>query len=481
MLLSMPKLNENSIFRHTTQSPSEIFQDLIENQHFRDFRWDDDQQRVQGLLSFIYNLLSSNTSFFQPCVRYLVSSVAQQLIPTSSLDLIKSALLKSYQLIPSSFNIFVNLLISHFPHRVSPVENILQYLQLLLFFIESVPYLRSSLWDAIITRFLEMDVEIKIEDIIDSDDEGDCSESEGDDVSDGDESSSDVAASDLARSTAEKLDLCMMEIFNFISNFHSKNKQRFLPDLMEYFFDSFDKLLLKTHKSKYTQFLIFYSIAISAKPDCKNDSVDAFVAFLLKRILSNECTSKFKPICTGYLASFIARGRFVTLPLVQFVLDILSKWSVRYVDIHGISSVDVDFSDHIIFYHVVIAILYICCFHLKDIVSVNGGIAFAKSLKLEYILLSKLNPLKMCLETVANEFARVAAEVSLLDCRSLIQSNRYLLLSNYEETVVGRSTLVDSFFPFDPYLLTESLSFIQPFYREWTGGEDSDDEDMESD
>jgi RNA polymerase I-specific transcription initiation factor RRN3 len=51
---------------------------------------------------------------------------------------------------------------------------------------------------------------------------------------------------------------------------------------------------------------------------------------------------------------------------------------------------------------------------------------------------------------------------------------------------LGRGTNpLDSFFPFDPYLLRRSYSFIEPFYKHWDGGASADlyvpDDDVEDD
>ncbi|KAL0214392.1 hypothetical protein P9112_006576 [Eukaryota sp. TZLM1-RC] len=471
------------------------------------FKWSVDSSVNEAFLSFVYNLIASNSYFFQPCIRFLVSSVIQDPLPDQkTVEMVQERLLQFYQLVPSSHNVFVDTLTTNFPHRVVDVSVIVQYLKFILFFISRVSAFRGKLWEVIFSKLLEIDVEIKLEDIIDSDDEDDL---KFDDVIDGYNDDSDDpisgqnsldphAISELAKSMADKLDSCMEVLFRFISDFYSNctSETQFLTDLVEFQLDCFDSLLARTHRSKFVQFLIFYSIAVSSERSLKAnqnvidpnrqsnpEAADAFVAFLLKRILSPDAeVERFKPLCVGYLGSFIARASFIPLKMIKFVLTILADWCRNYVDFYGNPTTDIDFSRHLLFYHVAISLLYVLCFHLESIVKSPGGLSFAHSLKLDYLLLSRLNPLKFCLETVANEFGRIAAETGVVDCRNVLLSNSKMLVSDYSDYGQPKGALVDAYFPFDPYLLTESAQFVEPFYRDWgdCGDDDSEGSEMES-
>lgn len=148
---------------------------------------------------------------------------------------------------------------------------------------------------------------------------------------------------------------------------------------------------------------------------------------------------------------------------------------------------------------------------------------------------SRLNPLRFCSATVVKQFARIAQHTGFLYCYSIIDANNR---SNRRSTMgvpaavtrtgapVSRSTslnrihlredgastpmsqdgsdrgtpkpeipptsttnvkvttasVLEAFFPFDPYKLESSAAFINPFYREWADvapDEDDDDEDEE--
>jgi len=113
-----------------------------------------------------------------------------------------------------------------------------------------------------------------------------------------------------------------------------------------------------------------------------------------------------------------------------------------------------------------------------------------------------LQPLKHCLESVRHEFLHLASVFGLLD-ENLLQHlvledqkmasglskmrQRKARLISTPATLekermkggvggLGRgSNPLDSFFPFDPYLLRRSHPFVEPFYKHWEGSADEED------
>lgn len=88
------------------------------------------------------------------------------------------------------------------------------------------------------------------------------------------------------------------------------------------------------------------------------------------------------------------------------------------------------------------------------------------------------------------QFARVAQATDFVYCHSIIDANRRSeynpspgslpLLPRGSGEVLASAEL-HTFFPFDPYTLPRSRSYIQGVYREWSsvaiGGEESDEEE----
>jgi len=95
-----------------------------------------------------------------------------------------------------------------------------------------------------------------------------------------------------------------------------------------------------------------------------------------------------------------------------------------------------------------------------------------------------MNPLKVCLPTVVKMFAHITRQHELVFCYTIIEQNNRMMLPVATPTssraVLNLSFMnqLDSFFPFDPYLLRRSSKFIKSCYQEWEGiEEDEVDED----
>ena len=119
-----------------------------------------------------------------------------------------------------------------------------------------------------------------------------------------------------------------------------------------------------------------------------------------------------------------------------------------------------------------------------------------------------LHPLKYCLESVRGEFLLLSDRFDLIEgsvLDRLIIEDRKMASSSPKGQVVKKASSIrtaatlekrrmnggvgglgrgsnplDSFFPFDPYLLRRSYSFVDPYYRHWTGSLNDDDLEHES-
>ena len=124
-----------------------------------------------------------------------------------------------------------------------------------------------------------------------------------------------------------------------------------------------------------------------------------------------------------------------------------------------------------------------------------------------------LHPLKYCLESVRGEFLLLSDRFDLIEGETLnrlIIEDRKMasnpqpngpngLMAKKASSIRTAATLekkrmtggvgglgrgsnpLDSFFPFDPYLLRRSYSFVDPYYRHWTGSLNEDDLELDSD
>ncbi|KAF8639860.1 hypothetical protein AX17_001115 [Amanita inopinata Kibby_2008] len=328
----------------------------------------------------------------------------------------------------------------------------------------------------------------------------------------------------------------------------------------------FDHTILRTFKSRYTQFLVFWFASLDP------EFADVFQGMLVDRALfasdstphniatgnsapdSHNAPSSTGPTPTviraaaaSYIGSFVSRATFIDRTNTRHVVGVLCEFLRSHLDavdeairIWGVTSV-VGFNDtgvgngavgraqNTVFYAVAQAVFLIFCFRWRDLLESEEGqgedeseswkgvmdpvgsvsaSAAATGKKwmpelgiLQRVVTSILNPLKVCSPNVVMQFARVAHATDFLYCYSILESNKRSehaprpsnLTSNHltSTSVVHPAILVsetvatelNTFFPFDPYRLQRSASFIQRIYREWSSvaidDEDEEDEDAE--
>lgn len=117
-----------------------------------------------------------------------------------------------------------------------------------------------------------------------------------------------------------------------------------------------------------------------------------------------------------------------------------------------------------------------------------ADLLFLQSLNFTKIVTCRLNPLKFGLPVVVQHFAAVTRAYQLAYCYTIIEHN-----SRSNLPIVHNSNRfavwLDTFFPFDPYVLRQSGSRITPLYLHYQGSinmdtgslsgkEDNDEDDF---
>ena len=96
--------------------------------------------------------------------------------------------------------------------------------------------------------------------------------------------------------------------------------------------------------------------------------------------------------------------------------------------------------------------------------------------------------MQVCSPNVVQQFARVAQHVGFVYCFSILEANRRSDSKDRHGNIPAISSIttkqsfdadLTTFFPFDPYRLPRSSSYIESIYREWSSVaiDDSDEED----
>lgn len=178
----------------------------------------------------------------------------------------------------------------------------------------------------------------------------------------------------------------------------------------------------------------------------------------------------------GYLASILARGKFVSRPLVKSFLTEMSNWAQQYIqrsDAVGSSS---SLKAHLVFYSVCQAIFYVIAFRSRELTADRNSLLHLETLQLQALVTSHLNPLRVCLPAVATTFAGVTRAHQLAYCHSVLERNaRRKLATIYSgnESQLPDESL-DTFFPFDPFLLKKSGKYINTLYLHYQAFEEGE-------
>mmetsp|Transcript_3764 Transcript_3764/g.4180 ORF Transcript_3764/g.4180 Transcript_3764/m.4180 type:complete len:736 (+) Transcript_3764:125-2332(+) len=459
------------------------------------------------------------------------------------LNYIHAALAKTLRLVPRAAVELQSVIAVKFPFRSSPfivkyVEQALIAVQSYGLMSE------ANVLELIVDKAMEMDVEIKIKDDgdVEIDNEKLTKNKDDDDEAifemDIDKATekppptpeelSKEATVKKIDEMAERLDSIMLLLFQHVEKRLQGDPTSALT-LFQLIIPIFENNILTTYRSKYVQFIVFHLCGATKCDDIYRE----FAGYLIEGILDPYRSTAIRQISTCYLASFVSRANYVCPETACETVSALLRWAETYLAVMEQEENDlINFQfcceKHSLFYTVCQAAFYLMCFRGVEVIDHHRSALayFANNpspvddsifADLDLIDLSQarwekicghyLNPLRFCLESVREEFIDLAKAHSLLtielqkklNASAKKQSSSHAkpnkrrgkrintpaistaLKGNYGVGGMGKgSNPLDSFFPFDPYLLRESHELIGPLYRDWNGGiEVEDDNDVE--
>ncbi|KAG8933493.1 hypothetical protein FRC01_008919 [Tulasnella sp. 417] len=309
----------------------------------------------------------------------------------------------------------------------------------------------------------------------------------------------------------------------------------------------FDRTILRTFKSRYTQFLLFWHSALDP------EYTDLFLGLLVSRALfEQDQPAVTRSAAASYIASLVSRALFVDRDSARRVVGLLCEYldgQLGYADDLlaeaqrngelGSDGFKISASHFSVFYAVAQAVFLVFCFRWRDFEiapdeSEDSGNRTGKKWVAELdvvqrTITSPLNPLKHCSQNVVKQFAKISQKTGFVYCYGVLENNKR---AEWAASVYSNSTAstpvkfpsgastpatprhpprqpvpvppsparlfvvadsavendVNAFFPFDPYKLPGSSSFIDDIYREWSmvaldegdseEEEDGDDQDV---
>lgn len=184
----------------------------------------------------------------------------------------------------------------------------------------------------------------------------------------------------------------------------------------------FDRTILRTFKSRYTQFLLFWYSSLDP------EFADMFQGMLVSRALFEDTQPMVtRAAAASYIASFVSRAQFVREDSAKRVVGLLCDFLETHLDMCAAmgEAFDPSAAHHALFYAVAQAVFLIFCFRWRDLQVDDElemddlGIDTMSHKKwipkldiMQRVVSSSLNPLKVSIECHIFDIIRY-----LRDCR----------------------------------------------------------------
>ncbi|XP_068452248.1 RNA polymerase I-specific transcription initiation factor RRN3 [Clinocottus analis] len=453
---------------------------------------------VGEYMVFLSNLVSAQTVYLCACLKMVVSHFTPKRVTIceGGVDISDSddedenlprnfnqchqALQLITRYVPSTSRFLMPILTENFPFVQKSSTTLECYVHNLLRVTTYMPSIRRDVLEVIIGKMLKLDVSAARSDIEETEENAELSQRAAERTEEGlfdmdEDLSADVPtrAAGMAHPVAERLDTLMAVVMAYIKDFchvegslHLERTKDLYRDLLSVF----DKLILPTHACAHVQYTLFYLCSFRVA------LAEAFLDHLWKILQSPSQPAVLRQAAAGYLGSFLARAKFIPVLTVRACLDLLLPWIHCYIDSQDSSgrTACCDISLHGPFYTACQAVFYTLIFRHRAMLEGNmkKGLEYLQSLNLERVVMCQLNPLKVCLPSVTNMFAAITRTYQVVFCYTIIERNNRHKLPVVRSTAGGdgvttNTNPLDSFFPFDPYLLKRSVQLIEPLYQVW--------------
>lgn len=482
-----------------------LFETTLINLIFFDIKWhlyhSTNKKLLNHLAEFLIDLNSAYTSLIYKCMTMLIkifqiTNVQESTINCEKMFEFSHKIIASLvKIAPTSKPNLVKLIDTLYPYMIKDTSVQESYIKNLLKITEYIKDVRINLFEICIQKILKIDVNCTREQIIESE------------LTKLDDLTEHIG---MKQPLADRLDVMMLQLLEYIhSNCFTKQDDKLVHDweicksIYKDLLFIFDKYILQTYGSSHVQFLMFYICSF------RSILAEGFLDYLWKRFISPASCAITRQICSYYIGSFLARAKFVSLTTCVATLQLIVTWIHNYINktVNNYSNFDL----HRTFYALTQTLFYVVIFRHRQLFHENANetLDLVKSWKLNEIINSKLNPLFYCLPTVRKKFAKITYVNQVAYCYSIIDANNRISLpivsssqtngikrmffSNQNDTFAnGMKTTekinkhvnenpLDSFFPFDPYLLTRSKDFISSIYQEFHDVVVDDDMDVDSD
>uniref|UniRef100_A0A7N0R8E2 RNA polymerase I-specific transcription initiation factor RRN3 n=1 Tax=Kalanchoe fedtschenkoi TaxID=63787 RepID=A0A7N0R8E2_KALFE len=461
--------------------------------------WNYTPDVMDALVKLIISLaVASNGKLLDSCLAMLVANFVPPLSFQKLLNMprgvtrkdqvlshVHSSLGQISELVPLAPARLLTIIIQRMPIIMKSEHTILLYVENMLR-LESGQlgeFIGSKMIMAVIDRLLDLDVEIEWDEANHDYCRREIFEMELDDM---EEAPVIMNKKEDLHKYAEKLDSLMVMAFEHLNTCKTGGR---LEKVFETLLWSFKTTVLNAYKSKFTQFVIFYTCSLDP-----NHCGKKFARTLASIFFDCGKPHISRMSAAAYLASYLARAKFLEFEFVADLLKSLVNWCLNYCqrfsatanktasnfwgqrnfDENEISIMagGVNPKAHRLFYAGCQAIMYVMCFQMRSYEELKDELFNP----LNEVLNHDLSPLKVCLPTIVNEFLRQARGASVFTrmaepASSYPEADELMFPDTFESDLsraFGGMERLDMFFPFDPILLTKSDRFIRPQYVYWS-------------
>ncbi|XP_053958304.1 RNA polymerase I-specific transcription initiation factor RRN3 [Anastrepha ludens] len=375
--------------------------------------------------------------------------------------------------IPMSFEIVLEAIESKFPYFKKATHVIAGYIHSVLWLIEYKPIFTEFVVQLVLQKLVLLDVNAPRSEIEETDyDDEELEENENAEIFEMDDCPKDDDVQPMKHPIAHTIDICMEKMFNFLNTKNpnllnaSAEQKLQLNKFWKILLSAFDNVILPSHNTHHVQFLLFYYCSF------KNTIAEAFLTSLWDKIKNPNISAVIRQAAVGYIASFLARAKFVHLPILKHYLKELCNWAHQYIQSCDQYRQNGSLKANIVFFSLCQAVFYVIAFRSRDLTVDRKSLLFLQSLQLSAIVTCNFNPLRVCLPPVATAFAGVTRAYQLAYCHAILERNaRRKLATVYANDVATPEETLDTFFPFDPYLLKLSEKRITLHYLQYQASE----------
>ncbi|KAJ1530564.1 hypothetical protein ONE63_005450 [Megalurothrips usitatus] len=428
-------------------------------------------ETVAAFQNFLLDLCSAHNYHTNAVLHHLVTcfrTVSEELADTAegfpsaeetrAHQNIHYVLIKLLKVVPMAGELMVTTLNKLFPYYKDKPRICLSYVHNILQILSYQPKYKQDILQMLFNSLIQFDVNAPRSDIDSAEDNED--DMEVDMFSEKDET--------MKHPVANSLDILMMRIFLYIKTECSDpitgetTLERCYAAYKD-FLQVFQKQILLTHNTHHVQFTMWYICSLRPK------LAEVFIKHLWQLVTSVHVPPVTRQSAVAYVSSFLARASFIRLEYVKVVIQDMADWIHSYINNQD-GQKGSEMKLHTVFYSVCQGLFYLVCFKHKDLFRTKHNMVFLRGLNLTKVVTCSLNPLKVCLPEIVKKFAAITRAYQLVYCNSVIERNSRntvpIIYSKNSFVPIDQTTLLlDTFFPFDPYRLLRSSSFINDHYN----------------